>query len=107
VAGSVERTLSPRRPTQVFPGLAASLIRPHRLNLRHSIRPGTSDPTSCALHRAEWTLEQIAQYAGHRDVATTMLYIHLSGRELAAKLRKATASVQARREALLASLVQA
>ncbi len=58
------------------------------------------------LARAEWTLEQIAQYAGHRDVATTMLYIHLSGRELAAKLRKATASVQARREALLASLVE-
>jgi site-specific recombinase XerD len=58
------------------------------------------------LARAEWTLEQIAQYAGHRDVSTTMLYIHLSGRELAAKLRKATASVQARREALLAALVE-
>ncbi|MEO3795896.1 site-specific integrase [Nonomuraea sp. B10E15] len=57
------------------------------------------------LARAEWTIDQIAQYAGHRDLATTMTYIHLSGRELASKLRRATASIQAERERLLAGLV--
>jgi integrase/recombinase XerD len=57
------------------------------------------------LARAEWTIDQIAQYAGHRDLATTMRYIHLSGRELAAKLRRASASITAERERLLAVLV--
>ncbi len=28
------------------------------------------------LARADWTVEQIAQYAGHRDLATTMVYIN-------------------------------
>ncbi|MEV7192034.1 site-specific integrase [Streptomyces sp. NPDC093510] len=41
------------------------------------------------LARADWTIDQIAQYAGHRDLATTMRYIHLSGRELAARLHRA------------------
>jgi integrase/recombinase XerD len=56
------------------------------------------------LARAEWTIDQIAQYAGHRDLSTTLRYIHLSGRELAAKLHKATKSIQADRERLLATL---
>ena len=59
------------------------------------------------LARAEWTIDQIAQYAGHRDLSTTMRYIHLSGRELAAKLRRATASITTEREQLLADLVAA
>jgi integrase len=59
------------------------------------------------LARADWTIDQIAQYAGHRDLATTMRYIHLSGRELAAKLRRASASITAERERLLAGLVVA
>lgn len=58
------------------------------------------------LARADWTIDQIAQYAGHRDLSTTMRYIHLSGRELAAKLRKASASVQVDRERLLATLTE-
>jgi integrase len=59
------------------------------------------------LARAEWTIDQIAQYAGHRDLSTTMRYIHLSGRELAAKLRRASAGIQQDRERLLAGLVVA
>jgi integrase len=59
------------------------------------------------LARAEWTVDQIAQYAGHRDLSTTMRYIHLSGRELAVKLHRASASVTADRERLLAGLVVA
>lgn len=57
------------------------------------------------LARADWTIDQIAQYAGHRNLSTTMLYIHLSGRELAARFRRTTASITADREALLAGLV--
>lgn len=56
------------------------------------------------LARADWTIDQIAQYAGHRDLATTMRYIHLSGRELAARLHRASISVQQDREKLLAAL---
>jgi integrase/recombinase XerD len=58
------------------------------------------------LARADWTVDQIAQYAGHRDLSTTMLYIHLSGRELAAKLQRSMASIHVEREHLLATLVQ-
>lgn len=59
------------------------------------------------LARAEWTGDQIAQYAGHRDLSTALRYIHLSGRELAARLRRASASITAERERLLAGLVVA
>lgn len=56
------------------------------------------------LARADWTIDQIAQYAGHWDLSTTLRYIHLSGRELAARLHRATVSIQAERERLLATL---
>ncbi|MFD7490199.1 tyrosine-type recombinase/integrase [Streptomyces mirabilis] len=56
------------------------------------------------LARADWTIDQIAQYAGHRDLATTMRYIHLSGWELAARRHRASASIQQDRENLLAAL---
>ena len=41
------------------------------------------------LARAGWELHEIATFAGHRSTSTTQLYIHLSGRELAAKLARA------------------
>lgn len=41
------------------------------------------------LARAGWELHEIATFAGHRSTATTLLYIHLSGRELSAKLARA------------------
>jgi site-specific recombinase XerD len=59
------------------------------------------------LARAGWSIDEIAQYAGHRDLSTTLKYIHLSGRELAAKLHQATRSLQADRERRLAALVEA
>jgi site-specific recombinase XerD len=58
------------------------------------------------LARAEWTIDEIAQYAGHRDLSTTLKYIHLSGRELAAKMHKATRSLHADRERRLAALAE-
>jgi integrase/recombinase XerD len=34
------------------------------------------------LARAGWSLYGLAAYAGHRNPHTTMIYIHLSGRDL-------------------------
>lgn len=42
------------------------------------------------LARAGWELHEIALFAGHRNTNTTLIYIHLSGRELAQKLARAT-----------------
>jgi site-specific recombinase XerD len=41
------------------------------------------------LARAGWDIHEIATFAGHRSLASTLLYIHLSGRELSAKLATA------------------
>lgn len=56
------------------------------------------------LARAGWDIEEIAQYAGHRDLSTTLTYIHLSGRELAAKFHAASTSLHADQERRLAAL---
>lgn len=47
------------------------------------------------LARAGWELHAIATFAGHRSLATTLQYIHLSGRDLAAKLACGMAEVHA------------
>jgi integrase/recombinase XerD len=39
------------------------------------------------LARSDWDIHQIALFAGHSSIQTTLLYIHLSGRELAEKLQ--------------------
>ena len=54
------------------------------------------------LAREDWDIHEIATFAGHRNVETTLLYIHLSGRDLASKLARSIASVHARRIQLLA-----
>jgi integrase/recombinase XerD len=38
--------------------------------------------------RAGFELLEIARYAGHRQLETTMVYIHLSGRELGEKVAR-------------------
>jgi integrase len=53
------------------------------------------------LARAGWELHAIATFAGHRSPDTTMQYIHLSGRELAAKLANGMAQIHDWRIALL------
>ena len=55
------------------------------------------------LARAGWELHEIAEFAGHRSTSTTLLYIHLSGRELSAKL--ARASLHGERMAGIAELL--
>jgi site-specific recombinase XerD len=45
------------------------------------------------LARSGWELHAIATFAGHRNLATTLQYIHLSGRELADKLARGMAQI--------------
>lgn len=45
------------------------------------------------LARANWNIHDIAKFAGHKNLETTMQYIHLSGRELAEKFKKGMASI--------------
>jgi integrase/recombinase XerD len=51
------------------------------------------------LARSGWELHQIAAFAGHRSTQTTLQYIHLSGRELAAKLAGGMAEIHSERVA--------
>lgn len=53
------------------------------------------------LARAGWDLHEIATFAGHRNIQSTLLYIHLSGRELSAKLAQGMAEIHAWRVAML------
>jgi integrase len=46
------------------------------------------------LARAEMDIHEIAAYAGHRSIQTTLLYIHLSGRELAPRFDRAMQSIR-------------
>lgn len=45
------------------------------------------------LARSGWDIYAIATFAGHRNVATTLQYIHLSGRDLADKLAGGMAQI--------------
>jgi site-specific recombinase XerD len=53
------------------------------------------------LARVGWDIHEIAAFAGHRSVQTTLLYIHLSGRDLSRKLASTMAHIHARRVAML------
>jgi site-specific recombinase XerD len=56
------------------------------------------------LARAGWDIHEIATFAGHRSVQTTLLYIHLSGRDLARKLAAGMAQIHAQRTRMLAEM---
>jgi integrase len=45
------------------------------------------------LARSGWELHAIATFAGHRHLATTLQYIHLSGRDLADRLTRGMAQL--------------
>jgi integrase len=57
------------------------------------------------LARAGWELHAIATFAGHRSLATTLQYVHLSGRDLASKLGRGMAEVHAWRVAQIGELL--
>ena len=54
------------------------------------------------LARSGWDLHEIASFAGHRNTSTTLIYIHLSGRELATKLAVASSVHSARIQGMAA-----
>lgn len=56
------------------------------------------------LARAGWELHEIATFAGHRTTQTTLLYVHLSGRELGEKLERGMAQLHAWRTRMLAEV---
>jgi integrase len=58
------------------------------------------------LARSGWDIHEIAHFAGHRNTQTTMQYIHLSGRDLAAKIERGMASIHAWRIAMTAEALQ-
>jgi integrase len=58
------------------------------------------------LARTNWDIHEIATFAGHRSIQTTLLYIHLSGRELAAKLERGMAEIHAGRVHLAAEMLR-
>ena len=55
------------------------------------------------LARAGWDLHEIARFAGHRSLQTTLLYVHLSGRDLSAKLEQGMDSIHRWRAETLAT----
>jgi len=54
------------------------------------------------LARSGWELHEIATFAGHRSVESTMRYIHLSGRDLSDKLHQGMQSIHRWRIAMMA-----
>ena len=57
------------------------------------------------LARAGWELHAIATLAGHQSLATTLQYVHLSGRDLANKLARGMAEVHAWRIAQIGEIL--
>src|SRR5829696_7002090 len=53
------------------------------------------------LARMGWELHAIATFAGHRSTESTLRYIHLSGRGLAAKLNRSMTDLHAERVRML------
>ena len=58
------------------------------------------------LAKVGWDLHEIAQFAGHRSLETTKIYIHLSGRDLAEKLEKGMNQIHAWRIAVMTELLK-
>lgn len=55
------------------------------------------------LARSDWDIHEIARFAGHANTDTTLQYIHLSGRDLAAKLEQGMAQIHSWRATALAN----
>ncbi|EFH85291.1 tyrosine-type recombinase/integrase [Ktedonobacter racemifer] len=58
------------------------------------------------LARSGWDIHEIATFAGHRSVESTLQYIHLSGGELAVKLERGMKSLHAWRVKMMAEELQ-
>jgi integrase len=85
--------------SKVVEGLAARAAVPRFTT--HTLRPLRLTD----LARAGWDVHELATFAGHRSVQSTLQYIHLSGRELAAKLERGMAQLHAWRVRQLEGLL--
>jgi integrase/recombinase XerD len=56
------------------------------------------------LARAGWDIHEIATFAGHRSTQTTLLYIHLSGIDLAQKLQHGMTAIHSWRMKVLSEI---
>jgi len=57
------------------------------------------------LARANWDIHKIAVFAGHRSTSSTMIYIHLSGRDLTEALARGMATIHESRLQLLTGCI--
>jgi integrase/recombinase XerD len=58
------------------------------------------------LARAQWDIHEIARFAGHRSLESTMRYIHLSGRDLSEKIARSMTSLHAWRLQMIEEVLQ-
>ena len=58
------------------------------------------------LARCGWEIHEIALFAGHRSIESTLRYIHLSGRELGAKVEQGMAALHEWRVKRLAEILK-
>jgi site-specific recombinase XerD len=58
------------------------------------------------LARCGWDIHEIALFAGHRSTETTLLYIHLSGRDLKKKVEQSMAHIHAWRIRMMTEAFQ-
>jgi integrase/recombinase XerD len=58
------------------------------------------------LARCGWDIHEIATFAGHRTIQATMLYIHLSGRDLAMKVEQGMASLHTWRTTMMTEVLK-
>ena len=58
------------------------------------------------LARADWDIHEIAVFAGHRSIETTMIYVHLSARDLASKFNATMAQLHQQRLEAMGRLFQ-
>lgn len=73
-------------------------ISPHRKKrLESSLKA-----VQLQITRSGWDLHEIALFAGHRNPQTTLLYIHLSGHDLADRLAQGMEQIHAWRVQTLA-----
>lgn len=58
------------------------------------------------LARADWDIHEIAIFAGHRHIETTLIYVHLSARDLATKFNATMAQLHQQRLEAMRRLFQ-
>jgi integrase/recombinase XerD len=54
--------------------------------------------------RADWDIHEIATFAGHRSIETTMTYVHLIARDLDAKFNARMTQLHRQRQELMGRL---